>query len=118
TKEMELHGNSYKAAFNLGRVYERVGDRRGQIESFKKAIEMNPSFAEGHLFLAKAYLDGEQNLDEAGALARKSIELAPRWECAPLGPCVIADGLSRQGRRAEADQEAARGRALERRARP
>jgi choline-sulfatase len=114
TQEIELHDNSYKAAFNLGRVYEHVGDRRGQIESFRKAIEMNPSFAEGHLYLAKAYLDQEQNLDEAVRLARKGIELAPRSEYAPLGHYVIADVLSRQGRRAEAEQEAARGRALER----
>ncbi|HMF96808.1 MAG TPA: sulfatase-like hydrolase/transferase [Vicinamibacterales bacterium] len=118
TKEMELHANSYKAAFNLGKVYERVGDRRGQIESFRKANEMNPSFAEGHLFLAKAYLDGEQNLEEAMALAHKGLELAPHSEYAPLGHYVIADILSRQGRRAEAEQEASRGRALERRARP
>jgi choline-sulfatase len=117
TAEMELHANSYKAAFNLGRVYERVGDRRGQIEAFRKAIEMNPSFAEGHLFLAKAYLDQEQNLDEAVVLARKGIELAPRSEYSPLGHYVIADVLSRQGRRAEAEAEAARGRALEHRAR-
>src|SRR6185436_2904850 len=117
TKEMELHANSYKAAFNLGRVYERVGDPGGQAESFKKAIEMNPSFAEGHLFLAKAYLDQEQNLDAAVSLARKGIELAPASEYAPLGHYVIADVLSRQGRRTEAEQEAARGRALEHRAR-
>jgi len=117
TKEMDLHANSYKAAFNLGRVYERVGDRRGQTESFKKAIEMNPSFAEGHLFLAKAYLDQEHSLDEAVSLARKGIELAPTSEYAPLGHYVIADVLSRQGRRSEAEQEVARGRALEHRSR-
>jgi choline-sulfatase len=114
TKEIDLHANSYKAAFNLGRVYERVGDTRGQIEAFKHAIEMNPSFAEGHLFLAKAYLDHDQQLDEAVRLARKGIELAPKSEYSPLGHYVIADVLSRQGRRAEAEQEAARGRALER----
>jgi len=114
TREIELHANSYKAAFNLGRVYERVGDRRAQIDAYKKAIEMNPSFAEGHLFLAKAYLDQEQRLDEAVRLARRGLELAPTSEYAPLGHYVIADVYSRQGRAAEAAQEAARGRALER----
>ena len=74
---------------------------------------MNPSFAEGHLFLAKAYLDSEQNLDEAVRLARRGIELAPASDYAPLGHYVIADVYSRRGRRAEAEQEAARGRALE-----
>ena len=75
---------------------------------------MNPSFAEGHLFLAKAYLDAGQNLDEAVSLARKGIELEPTGEYAPLGHYVMADVFGRQGRRAEAEQEVARGQALER----
>jgi hypothetical protein len=75
---------------------------------------MNPAFAEGHLFLAKAYLDQEQNLADAFRLARKGIELEPHGEYAPLGHYIIADVFSRQGRRVEADQEAARGRELER----
>ncbi|PYQ77936.1 MAG: hypothetical protein DMG01_13150, partial [Acidobacteria bacterium] len=104
---------SYKAAFNLGKLYERLGDREGQREAFRRAIELNPGFAEGHLFLAKLYLDFEQNLDEAIALARKGIELAPESEFAPLGHYVIADVYSRRGKPAEAQQEAARGRALE-----
>jgi tetratricopeptide (TPR) repeat protein len=74
---------------------------------------MNPSFAEGHLYLAKLYLDMGQNLDEAVRIARKGIELAPDSEFAPLGHYVIADVYSRQGRRAESEQEASRGRALE-----
>jgi tetratricopeptide (TPR) repeat protein len=117
SREIDLHANSYKAAFNLGRVYERVGDRRAQIDAYRKAIEINPSFAEGHLFLAKAYLDLEQNLDEAVRLAQRGVELAPDSEYAPLGHYVIADVYSRQGRRAEAEREAARGRALESRGR-
>ncbi|MGH9141109.1 MAG: tetratricopeptide repeat protein, partial [Vicinamibacterales bacterium] len=113
-KEIELHANSYKAAFNLGRLYERTGDHGAQIAEFKRAIDMNPAFAEGHLFLAKAYLDVGQSFDEAVRLARQGIALDPRGEYAPLGHYVIADVFSRQGRRAEAEQEAAAGRALER----
>jgi hypothetical protein len=75
---------------------------------------MNPSFAEGHLFLAKAYLDQQKSLDEAVSLARKGIELDPHGEYAPLGHYVIADILSRQGRGAAAEQEVVKGRALER----
>jgi choline-sulfatase len=112
--EIDLHPNSYKAAFNLGRLDERMGNRQGQVAEFKRAIEMNPAFAEGHLLLAKAYLDQEQNLADAFRLARKGIELEPHGEYAPLGHYIIADVFSRQGRRVEADQEAARGRELER----
>ncbi len=113
-KEIELHPNSYKAAFNLGRLYESAGDRPNQIAQFKEAIRMNPSFAEGHLFLAKAYLDTGQNFEEAIALARRGVELEPQGEYAPLGHYVMADVFARLGRRNEAEEEAARGQALER----
>jgi tetratricopeptide (TPR) repeat protein len=113
-KEIELHPQaSYKAWFNLGKVYAGLGDRASQADAYRHAIEVNPSFAEGHLYLAKLYLDLGQKFDEALALARKGIELGPDAEYAPLGHYVIADIYSRQGRRAEAEQEAARGRALE-----
>ena len=63
--------------------------------------------------MAKLYLDLQQNLEEAMALARKGIELNPRSEYAPLGHYIIADIYGRQGRAAEAAREAAVGRALE-----
>src|SRR5207247_8477757 len=85
-----------------------------QVDAYRHAIDADPRFAEGHLYLAKLLLDLQQNLDEAVRLARTGIELAPKSEYAPLGYYVIADVYSRQGRRAEAEQEAARGRALER----
>ena len=113
-KEIELHPNSYKAAFNLGRLYEGQGDRQSQVAAFRQAIEMNPFFAEGHLFLAKAYLDRGEDFDEAVRLARRGIELDPKGEYAPLGHYVVADVLARQGHPAEAEREAARGKALER----
>src|SRR6185437_1254013 len=113
-KEIELHPQaSYKAWFNLGKIYAALGDRAAQADAYRHAIESNPGFAEGHLYLAKLYLDLGQRFDEALALARKGIELGPDADYAPLGHYVIADIYSRQGRRAEAEQEAARGRALE-----
>jgi arylsulfatase A-like enzyme/Tfp pilus assembly protein PilF len=114
-KEIELHPQaSYKAWFNLGKGYEQLGDRTAQADAYRHAIESNPSFAEGHLYLAKLYLDLGQRFDEALTLARKGIELGPDGEYAPLGHYVIADIYSRQGRRAAAEEEAALGRALER----
>ena len=113
-KEIELHPNaSYKAWFNLGKLYAQAGARQGQIDAYRHAIESNPSFAEGHLYLARLYLDLGRNLDEAVRLARRGIELAPESEYAPLGYYVIADIYSRQGKGPEAEREAARGRALE-----
>lgn len=112
-EELKQHPENYKSAFNLSRLYEQVGDREGQIDALKQSIVSNPRFAEGHLFLAKAYLDAESHLDEAARLAQKGIELAPRSEFAPLGHYVLADIYNRQGRAREGAQELARGRALE-----
>jgi arylsulfatase A-like enzyme/tetratricopeptide (TPR) repeat protein len=111
--ELKKHPENYKAAFNLFRLYEQVGDREGQIGALKQSILSNPRFAEGHLFLAKAYLDAGTNLDQAVTLARKGLELAPGSEYAPLGHYVLADIYNRQGRGREGAQELARGRALE-----
>jgi choline-sulfatase len=112
-EELKLHPENYKSAFNLSRLYEQVGDREGQIDALKQSIVSNPRFAEGHLFLAKAYLDSESNLNEAVRLALKGLELAPKSEYAPLGHYVLADIYNRQGRAREGAQELARGRALE-----
>ena len=112
-EELKLHPESYKAAFNLSRLYEQVGDREGQIGALKQSIESNPRFAEGHFFLAKAYLDQGGHLDDAAAMARKGLELAPKSEYSALGHYVLADVFNRQGRSREAAQEVALGRALE-----
>ncbi len=112
-EELKLHPDSYRAAFNLSRLYEQVGDRQGQIGALKQSIQSNPRFAEGHFFLAKAYLDAGTNLTEAIQIARKGLELAPKSEYAPLGHYVLADVYNRQGRSREAAQELALGRALE-----
>jgi arylsulfatase A-like enzyme/tetratricopeptide (TPR) repeat protein len=111
--ELKLHPENYKSAFNLSRLYEQVGDREGQIDALKQSIVSNPRFAEGHLFLAKAYLDSESNLNEAVRLAQKGLELAPKSEYAPLGHYVLADIYNRQGRGGDAAEELSRGRALE-----
>ncbi len=112
-EELKLHHDAYKAAFNLSRLYEQVGDREGQIGALKQSIESNPRFPEGHIFLAKAYLDAGTHFDEAIELARKGLELAPKSEYAPLAHYVLADIFNRQGRPQEAAREVALGRALE-----
>ena len=112
-EELKLHPDNYRAAFNLFRLYQQVGDHEGQLGALKQSIQSNPHFAEGYLYLAKFYLDSNSNLGEAVKLARKGLELAPKSPHAPLGHYVLADVYNRQGRRAEAARELARGRALE-----
>ncbi len=111
-EELKLHPDSYKAAFNLSRIYEASGQRTLQVDALKMAIEGNPRFAEGHLFLAKAYRDQGQNLSESIELARKAVELKPRAELRPLAHYLLAELYDRAGRRAEALREAAKAEAL------
>jgi arylsulfatase A-like enzyme/tetratricopeptide (TPR) repeat protein len=112
-EELKAHPDSYKAAFNMSRLYEQVGDREGQIGALKQSIVSNPYFAEGHIFLAKVYLDAGTNLDEAAELARQGLKLGPHSSVAPLAHYVLADIYSRQGRPADSAREAALGKALE-----
>ncbi len=114
-KELELHPNNFKAAYNLGRLYADLRRPADQEAMFRKAIEINPDFGEGYVFLAKLLLDQGQRFDEAVALVRQGLEIAPRSAYAPLGHYVLADLYSRLGRPADAAAEAQRGRTLERR---
>jgi choline-sulfatase len=112
-QELEHHPTAFKASFNLGRLYERLGRTNDRISALKQSIEANPGFAEGHLYLAKAYLDAGVSLDEAIRLARRGLELSPEPDVAPLGHFVIAGVLLKQGRPEAASRELEVGRALE-----
>ena len=64
-KELERHPDASKASFNLAQLYEKAGNRTAQVATLKQAVEQNSNFAEGKLFLAKAYLDSGINFPEA-----------------------------------------------------
>jgi arylsulfatase A-like enzyme/cytochrome c-type biogenesis protein CcmH/NrfG len=113
-REIDTQAGAYKAAFNLSRVYDQLGNKPEEEAALKKAIELNPRFAEGYFYLAKLYLDEGRQLDEAISLAQRGLELGGDSEFAPLGHYVLADIYNRRGRAADAAREAARGRALER----
>ena len=110
-KEIQQHPGSYMAQFNLGKLYEQRSDRAGQLRAYQSAVLSNPQFAEGHLFLAKLYLD-LRKLDDAIESARRGLELQPAGEWAPLGHFVLADAFAARGDREAAAREAAEGRRL------
>ena len=116
-RELDLHPKEFKAAFNLSRLYERLGNRKGEIEALRESVAANDAFAEGYLYLARACLNGG-DLDEAAAMARKGLDIDSGSAQAPLGHYVLADVFSKRGRLAEAQRELAAGRAAEARARP
>ena len=84
-----------------GRLYEQLGNVTEQEAAFRKAIELNPRFAEGYFYLAKLYLDQGRNFDEAVDLARQGLQIGAQSEFAPLGHYVLADLYNRRGQHAE-----------------
>ncbi|MDO8834478.1 MAG: tetratricopeptide repeat protein, partial [Vicinamibacterales bacterium] len=111
--ELEQHPDAFKAAFNLSRLYAQIGERDLELDALRQALDGNPEFAKGYVFLAKAYLDRRMSVTEAAQLARKGLELSPTGDSAPLAHYVLADIYDRQGRRADAAREFSAGRALE-----
>jgi tetratricopeptide (TPR) repeat protein len=114
-KEIEIHPAAYPAHFNLALVYAKLSLWREEVAELKEAIDSNKKFARSYLFLAKAYLDLNENFEEAITLANKGLALEPEAESAPLGHYVLADIYNRLGRTAEYAAEVEKGKALERR---
>jgi arylsulfatase A-like enzyme/Tfp pilus assembly protein PilF len=112
-KEIEIHPGAHPAHFNLALLYGKMGLLREQVDQLKEAIKTEQGFARAYLFLAKSYLDLNENFEEAIGLAKKGLELEPEGESAPLGHYVLADIYNRLGRQADYSSELQKGRALE-----
>jgi tetratricopeptide (TPR) repeat protein len=112
-KEIEIHPGAHPAHFNLALLYGKMGLLQEQVYEFKEAIKTEKGFARAYLFLAKAYLDLNENFEEAIDLAKKGLELDPEAESAPLGHYVLADIYNRLGRWADYSTELQKGRELE-----
>jgi len=103
----------YQAQFNLGRLYGRRGDPGRQRALWEAAIESNLDFVRGYYYLAKLLMDEGRELDRAEELARAGIAKDGTGQGGPLGYFVLADLLNRRGRPAEAQEAAAKGRAMQ-----
>ena len=68
---LEIHSN-----YNLGYVYERLGDRVKAIAAYKRAIELKPDFANAHSGLGVLYAKTGR-IREGVALCKKATQLAP-----------------------------------------
>jgi len=64
----------------LGRTYEAQGDRTRADESFRRALETDPTAADGYFFYAR-FLGGDRRTREKARIsAAKYLELDPRGE--------------------------------------
>ena len=110
--EIARNADTYQAHFNLAKLLTAAGRTADAVRHFQRAVEANPEFGTGYLYLAKARLDVD-DLAGAEAAAIKGMTLKLDAEIAPLGHYVLADVYSRRGRTQDAAREAAAGRRLE-----
>jgi tetratricopeptide (TPR) repeat protein len=103
--ELAAHPSNWSAAFNLGKLLIRDGRVAEAADRLQAVVRMNPHFAGGYLYLAKALLDAG-DLMGAERAAGTGLDLARGEPIAALGHWILADVRGRQGRSAEAQQHA------------
>src|SRR5207244_1316974 len=88
-QELQVSPKNFKAQFNLGRLYLNEGRLAEGIVELQAAIKSAPDFALGYLFLAQAYVESDQNLEDALQFAQKGVSLNKDPEYRPLGHLVL-----------------------------
>lgn len=68
---------THRFYFQLGATHERAGDYDEAARHFRKAIEMDPDFAEALNYLGYMWVDNGQNLEEAKHLIERAVKLEP-----------------------------------------
>jgi arylsulfatase A-like enzyme/Tfp pilus assembly protein PilF len=111
-EELERFPDNGKTRFNLAQLLRQRGDLAGSLAELRASTEKAPEFGPAFFFLAREELRAGR-LDAAADLARRGLAVDRSSRVAPLGHYVLADVLDRQGRPAEARDEAAEGRRLE-----
>jgi arylsulfatase A-like enzyme/Tfp pilus assembly protein PilF len=114
--ELSTYADHGKARFNLAQLERQRGNMAGYLAELRASTEKAPDFGPAFFFLAREELNAGR-LVEARDLAERGLKVDNTSEVAPLGHYVIADILSRQNKPKEAQEEAAKGKALENRKR-
>jgi tetratricopeptide (TPR) repeat protein len=102
---------SFKALFNLSRVYRLMGREDEEFDTLRKTIETEPEFPIAYFYLARIHIRRGQNFEEAIALVKKGIELKPAPADLPLGYFLLADLYNRVGDFVQSEEYARKGQA-------
>jgi len=102
---------SYKALYNLSRVYRLMGREDEEYETLKKTLEVEPEFPIAYFYLARILLRRGGGYEEAIGLVQKGIELKPAAADLPLGYFLLADLFNRVGDQARSVENARLGQA-------
>ena len=108
-QEIQDAPKSFKALFNLSRVYRLMGREPEELDALRKTVEANPDFPLAYFYLARIHLHRGTNYEEALALAKKGLELGPSPADLPLGYFLLADLYNRLGDGRQAREYARKG---------
>jgi arylsulfatase A-like enzyme/Tfp pilus assembly protein PilF len=111
--EIKVSPTLYQPHFNLAKLRSRAGRTADAVTHFRSAVDKNPEFGTGYLYLAKALLDSG-DLPAAKLAAEQGLAKDPDPSMLPLGHYVLADVYSREGRDLESARHAAAGKRAER----
>jgi arylsulfatase A-like enzyme/tetratricopeptide (TPR) repeat protein len=112
-KEQETSPFNHKPDFNLGLLFSKAKELEKAIKEFESCIEKNEKFGNAHVFLAKAYMDTNRDLNQAASLAQKGIDLNLDQTTTILAHFVLADIYNRMGRHLESQQHVSRAKQLQ-----
>ena len=110
--EIALSPKLYQPHFNLAKLLSRDGRAAEAVTHFRAAVDKNPTFGTGYLYLAKALLDAN-DLTGAEQAAKRGLDSKPDAGMVPLGHYVLADVYSRLGRETEAAGQISAGKRAE-----
>jgi len=110
-QEIQDSPRSYKALYNLSRVYRQMGREDEELETLRKTIEVEPDFPLAYFYIARISLRRGGDYREAVALVQKGIELRPAPSELPLGYFLLADLFNRLGDQGRSEESARKGQA-------
>jgi choline-sulfatase len=110
--ELATFADHGKARFNLAQLERQRGNRQGFLAELRASTEKAPDFGPSFFFLAREEMNAGR-LEIARDLALRGLKVDTTSEVAPLGHYVLADIYSREGKTKLAQEEAAKGKALE-----
>jgi tetratricopeptide (TPR) repeat protein len=76
-KFLEANPKSETIYYSLGVTYYLIDREQDSIDTMRKLIEINPKHSDALNFVGYSYAEKGENLDEAEALIRKALALAP-----------------------------------------
>lgn len=96
-EELKHSPRHFKAAFNLARLYRLQGHDQEEEKLLRLCLEIEANFPLTYFYLARIYLNRQQQLEEAIALVKKGLSLKPEGKDLAFGYFLLADLYNRLG---------------------